>query len=200
MGAAKKDAVNPHFKSKYADFQAVVEASLPVLTKQGLSMVQGTLVEGATVTVSTRLMHGSGEWLESSLTMTARDAGPQSVGSVLTYGRRYGWSTLIGLAADEDDDGEKAQPRPAQNSTATPPQLHQNSTVTPPPDGFDAWLAILEATAKDGTDALKKAWSQSALAFRSHLQNTQRTKVDELKAIAAQHDVLVPELPAKGSK
>lgn len=190
MGAAKKDAVNPHFKSKYADFSAIVDASRPVLAKQGLAILQGTACEGATVTVATRLIHASGEWIESALTMTAKDAAPQSLASVLTYGRRYGWSTLIGLAADEDDDGEKASPRPAQQAQA----------VSSAPEGFDAWLAVLEATAKDGTDALKKAWSQSALAFRSHLQNTQRTKVDELKAIAAQHDVLVPELPAGGKK
>jgi len=199
MGAAKKDATNPHFKSKYADFAAIVDASRPVLAKHGLAIVQSTPTDGATITVATRLIHGgSGEWIESSLTMTARDATPQSIGSALTYGRRYGWSTLIGLAADEDDDGEKAQPRPAQRLQEALPTI-VNNIITPAaaPDGFDAWLAILEATAKDGTEALRKAWSLSALAFRSHLQNTQRTKVDELKAIAAQHDVLVPELPAE---
>ncbi len=191
MGAAKKDAVNPHFKSKYADFGAIVDASRTILAKHGLAIVQSTPTDGALLTVATRLIHAeSGEWIESTLTMQAKDAGPQSLGSAITYGRRYGWSTLIGLASEEDDDAEKASPRPAQQATAP----------SSAPEGFDAWLAILEATAKDGTDALKKAWSQSALAFRSHLQNTQRTKVDELKAIAAQHDALVPELPAEKVK
>jgi len=199
MGAAKKDATNPHFKSKYADFAAIVDASRPVMAKHGLAILQSTPSEGATITVATRLIHASGEWIESSLTMTARDATPQSIGSALTYGRRYGWSTLIGLAADEDDDGEKAQPRPSlvmQRDNSA--QSRDNTPVSAvAPEGFDAWLAILEATAKDGTEAMRKAWSLSALAFRSHLQHTQRTKVDELKAIAAQHDVLVPELPAE---
>jgi hypothetical protein len=190
MGAAVKGSVNPHFKSRYADFAAVVDASRPVLAKQGLALIQGTASEGATVTVATRLLHTSGEWIESALTLTARDASPQALASVLTYGRRYGWSTLIGLAADEDDDGEKASPRPAQ-------PVQEASSV---PAGFAEWLMDLEAIADEGTERLKQTWSQSPLAFRSHLSNTQRGLVDQLKVRAAAKDslasVLISELPA----
>lgn len=192
MGAAKKDAINPHFKSKYADFGAIVEASRPVLAKHGLAILQSTPTEGATITVATRLIHLSGEWIESSLTLTAKDNSPQAVGSALTYGRRYGWSTLIGLAADEDDDGNKAQ-RSTSEAAFIPADSRGNPLVAPV--GFDAWLAVLDQVASDGSDALRKAWKDSPEPMRQYLQNTQRSKVDELKAKAAKAQVLVPELP-----
>ncbi len=163
MGAAKKDATNPHFKSRYADFASVVDASRPVLSKHGLAIVQSTPADGPTVTVVTRLMHTSGEWIESSVTMRSKDDSPQGIGSAITYGRRYGWSTLIGLAADDDDDGNKSSLRP----TAQPERVQ-------PPAGFDDWLTDLEATADVGTDALAQAWSQSPLAMRRHLLDTNR--------------------------
>ncbi len=164
MGAAKKDATNPHFKSRYADFAAVVDASRPVLSKHGLAIVQSTPADGPTVTVVTRLMHISGEWIESSVTMRSKDDSPQGIGSAITYGRRYGWSTLIGLAADDDDDGNKSSLKP----TAQPEPVRA-------PAGFDEWLLAME----------KQAWSQSPLVMRNYLDTTARDKWEAMKAKAA---------------
>lgn len=112
MGHASKDATNPHFKSKYADFAAVVDAIRKPLTDNGLSFVQ--LVGGAkgSVTVTTRLLHASGQSISSTLTMPVGAETPQAYGSAITYGRRYSLSAMVGLASEEDDDGNAASVAP----------------------------------------------------------------------------------------
>ena len=102
--------MNPFFKSKYADLYALIEASFPVLSKYGLSVIQGTrwcnLTNGFYIT--TTLLHESGEWFKSELRMPVggkKDA--QAVGGAVTYGRRYGLAAMCGLA-QHDDDGNIA--------------------------------------------------------------------------------------------
>jgi hypothetical protein len=107
MRGATKDSTNPHFKSKYADLESVWDACRLPLTKYGLSVVQPVSSSGRSVAVATMLMHKSGQWLSSSLTLTAQQDTPQAIGSAITYGRRYGLSAMAGIAP-EDDDGNAA--------------------------------------------------------------------------------------------
>jgi len=108
MGAATKDAANPFFKSRYADLSSIIEASRGALTKNGIAVIQVPSSDGARVTVTTRLLHSSGQWLEGEVSATAKDASPQSVGSSITYLRRYALQSFVGVAT-ADDDGEAAQ-------------------------------------------------------------------------------------------
>lgn len=110
MEGAAKDSTNPHFKSKYADLASVWDACRKPLAKNGLAVMQPVTAEGNAVTVTTILAHSSGEWIAESLTMTAQQNTPQAVGSTITYGRRYGLSSMVGIAP-EDDDGEAATAR-----------------------------------------------------------------------------------------
>lgn len=110
MKPAAKDSINPHFKSRYADLASVWDAARAALTGNGLSVVQGASADGERVTVTTLLLHTSGQWIQDALTSSARDASAQSVGSAITYGRRYGLSAMVGIAP-EDDDAEAATPR-----------------------------------------------------------------------------------------
>jgi hypothetical protein len=110
MRGASKDTTNPHFRSRYADLASVWEACREALTKHGIAVSQLPSADGPQVTVTTLLMHASGEWLSGELTVVAMDAKPQSVGSALTYARRYALSAMVG-EAPEDDDGEAAQGR-----------------------------------------------------------------------------------------
>lgn len=110
---AVKDLVNPFFKSKYADLAAGWEACRAPLAAQELAVVQGVSADGMKVSVTTMLGHSSGQWVRDTLTLEAKDATPQSVGSAATYGRRYGLFAVVGIAP-EDDDAEAAQPRPNQ--------------------------------------------------------------------------------------
>jgi hypothetical protein len=106
---AAKDAENPHFKSRYADLAAVWEACREPLSSNGLSVVQ-TFEQGdpGQITVHTTLLHKSGEWMTNSLTLPVGQNTAQGYGSAITYGRRYGLAALIGVVADEDDDGNAA--------------------------------------------------------------------------------------------
>jgi len=107
MTTAKKDSLNPHFKSKYADLASVWDACREALTKNGLSIVQIPQADGNRITVSTILLHTSGEFIEGDLTMISGANTPQAFGSCITYARRYALSAFVGIAPD-DDDGEEA--------------------------------------------------------------------------------------------
>lgn len=114
----KKDTENPFFKSKYADLAAVWDAARPHLSANGLSFIQMPSAEGNKVTVTGKLLHASGEWIESSISGLAKDASPQAIGSCITYLRRYQLSAMLGIAAEADDDGNAASIPAAKPKTA----------------------------------------------------------------------------------
>lgn len=106
---AVKDSENPHFRSKYADLSAVWEAVRETLHANGLAVIQLPVhVEDERVHLTTRLVHSSGQWIEetASIPVAKRDA--HGFGSGYTYLRRYALSALLGVVADEDDDGNAA--------------------------------------------------------------------------------------------
>jgi ERF superfamily len=103
----KKETDNPYFKSKYADLAGVWESCRPLMLANGLAFVQMPSTSGNIVTVTGTLYHTSGESLDSSLTLTAKDSTPQAIGSAITYGRRYQMCAVLGIAP-EDDDGAAA--------------------------------------------------------------------------------------------
>jgi ERF superfamily len=115
-----KDIENPAYvrgnkAMKYADLATVIDATRPHLAANGLSIIQMPHARFGTddakeLTLTTLLAHSSGEWIASDLTLPAMmrerfDA--QSVGSAITYARRYALAAITGVA-QEDDDGNKA--------------------------------------------------------------------------------------------
>ena len=115
IGAAKKDADNPFFKSKYADLPAVWDACREVLSKNGLAVSQlNTPAADGLLAVRTVLLHSSGQWLASVIELPAKKADPQAYGSAITYARRYALACIVGVVADEDDDAERAMVRGGQ--------------------------------------------------------------------------------------
>jgi len=110
FGAAIKDSANPAYRSKYADLSSCIEATQKALNKNGIAVLQAPQLDGQMVTITTRLQHKSGQWYESDLTLPAvqRDRfDAQSVGSAITYGRRYSLQAILNLAT-ADDDGNAA--------------------------------------------------------------------------------------------
>jgi hypothetical protein len=109
MGGAVKDSSNPFFNSTYADLESVTETVRKPATDNGLSWVQGAGTdESGVVTVTTLLMHSSGEWIRTAVQSRPKDITPQSVGSAITYNRRYGLAAAFGVY-QTDDDGNAAQ-------------------------------------------------------------------------------------------
>lgn len=114
---APKDATNPHFKSRYADLSSIWSACRSALSKHGLAVIQTPSVQDGRVRITTRLIHKSGQWIESELDLKLIQDTPQAVGSAITYGRRYSLSAMVGVVSDDDDDGNVASGRSSQ-----PPQ------------------------------------------------------------------------------
>jgi len=103
LEGAKKESVNPFFKSGYADLHAVIKSSFPFLSKHGLSVSQGNEIIPGAICVTTLLMHTSGQWLRSKIKLPLKDVTSQGVGAAMTYGRRYGLSAIVGIAQYDDD-------------------------------------------------------------------------------------------------
>mgnify|MGYP003525964316 CR=1 FL=1 len=119
---ASKDSNNPFFKSKYADLNSIWDSCRELLSVNGLAVSQLNQVTDLGVIVETVLMHESGEWIsgEMLLPLTKQDA--QAVGSATSYGRRYGLASILGIVADDDDDGNHAsRPQSGQKQLITKP-------------------------------------------------------------------------------
>jgi hypothetical protein len=108
------------FKFKYAELNTFLDESRAALTKNGLAILQPVSADGPLVVITTLLTHKSGQWIAADLIMAAEANTPRAIGSTITYGRRYGLASLIGMAAArEDDDGEAAStPDPAMARAA----------------------------------------------------------------------------------
>ena len=109
----KKNATNPHFKNKFADLGACMDAVREPLNSNGLVLTQTTRsekdAEGSITTfLVTTLHHVSGQSLSTEYPLNPVKHDPQGLGSALTYARRYALCALLGLVADTDDDGEAA--------------------------------------------------------------------------------------------
>lgn len=114
---ASKDKLNPAFKgSKYADLASIWDACRGPLSSNGLSVVQfpvpGPYNKDNFVGLRTVLLHESGESIQDTFYMPVKDmTNAQAVGSALTYARRYSLAAAVGIAPDDDDDGNGATGR-----------------------------------------------------------------------------------------
>jgi hypothetical protein len=112
MAVATKDSKNPFFRSNYADLNAIREAVLPALNKNGIVVLQPTVVtDSGKSFVRTTLLHESGESITSDTEIVCAKANdPQAFGSAMSYARRYSLQSLMCVGA-EDNDGESAMGR-----------------------------------------------------------------------------------------
>ncbi len=130
MPAAKFNATNPFFKSKYADLGSVIETARPVLAKHGLAILQPVISSGnGRIGIRTMVIHESGEFISSDVYIPVLDEKGkslvQSAGSIISYLRRYSLSSTLGIYADEDTDansGKKEEKPKARSKTKTKAQ------------------------------------------------------------------------------
>lgn len=111
MRHAERDSENPHLRNRYADLASVIDACRTALSAHGLSWVQLPAITERGHVLRTRLMHASGQWIESEIPVLTQRQGPQEYGSALTYARRQSLAAMVGVAPDNDDDGELAEGR-----------------------------------------------------------------------------------------
>lgn len=121
LESAKKNAANPHLKSKYANLSAVMAAVEPVRA-HGLWYRQVSHDKPDGACIETVYLHDSGEELSAGLTFVKADKqNPQGFGSAMTYARRYSLQCAFGLDAEDDDGHAASQPR--QTKAPPPPQV-----------------------------------------------------------------------------
>lgn len=108
--ARDKTVSQGKFSFKYAPLDSIMEKIKPLFSSRGLAVVQAVDKESLT----TRLIHTSGEWIESETHLNRDHANMQGFGGEVTYKRRYALSALIGLVSDDDNDA------PAAKKTITP--------------------------------------------------------------------------------
>lgn len=153
MTFAIKDSRNPAFKSTYADLSSVIEACKPALNAAGIAFIQMPATsEPGTIALTTRLLHESGEWIESTATCPLQKVDPQGYGSANTYLRRYSLAAAVGLYQD-DDDGNAAAKAAPQRAAAPKP------AAAP---GIDSIVAQIIADAKRDPAATAAKLAESA--------------------------------------
>ena len=171
---ASKTSANPFFKSKYADLAEVINTAKPVLAANGLSIIQmpgGDAALGI-VSVETMLCHSSGEWVSNvaiaPLNEKISNGKPvppdaQSVGSAISYLRRYSYTAFLGMA-QEDDDGNAASqgntPRTAKDAPGQKKAASQGVRVPPAKkeQPWDLEGAVLDMTSQPDLESLQKSF------------------------------------------
>lgn len=110
--------VNPFHKSRYCDLPETIRCMKEAFARHGLSVVQSPGDANGVPILETRVMHLSGEWIETvtPLIMPGDKATMQSLGGCITYARRYALAALCNVAAEDDDDGNAVSThKPANN-------------------------------------------------------------------------------------
>lgn len=92
--------------STYAPLEELVSKCLPILNKHGLTISQAiSELDSGKMAVVTSLLHSSGDSLSSTMAF-APPNDPQKVGGFITYYRRYSYGAIIGVATEDDLDGD----------------------------------------------------------------------------------------------
>lgn len=137
MPAAPMLAVNPFLKNKYADLGTIIKTATPILSKNGLAVSQQVVTELDRIGVTTTLLHTSGQWIESTVSLPLGGEKGKSIaqeaGSIVTYLRRYSFGAIIGMYTDEDTDGNAPSKNHEQPKVAYEAKEEPQPKVDPEP-------------------------------------------------------------------
>lgn len=167
---------------RYATLDEILRATRPALNRHGIYLFQKVEAADGGLTVETVLgWHGetisSGKLFMPTSSVKGGNAA-QAMGSARTYACRYSLSSFLGIAADDDDDGQSAGPR--GDMTDHRPRSQSNAST-----GFVLTQDIVDAGQKaaySGMSAYQEFWKAQSTACRKSL--TSSGWHDQLKAIA----------------
>jgi len=140
----KKDSNNPFFKSKYASLSTIQDEIQLPLAESGLIYTQHPESNDS---LTTLLIHGeSGEFFQSTYDMHPSKSDPQSLGSAITYAKRYALVAILGLNIDDDDDGNhasgKSESKPEAKNEA---QADTREWLNPKTDNWTKAIEFLQS-------------------------------------------------------
>ena len=168
-------ASNPFFKSKYAPLNDVLNLVRPILSKNGLSVVQAPSGDGENIIVTTTLLHQSGESIEfQPLILKADKATAQGAGSAITYARRYALSAILGISSEDDDDGNHATDTHGKEPD-TPSNTTTDTKVSTLSEKQIARLYAIGKSAGYDTDTVN---SQIKVRFNKNADELTKTEYD----------------------
>lgn len=179
MGKLAKDSQNPYFKSKYASLEAVLEVVKPIFLANDIAICQGSGVSGVNghsgINVVTRLIHASGQWIETDFPVPLSKQDAQAAGSASSYGRRYSLKGLASLAEEDDDAtaaSDETDPRKDRSDDSmkeiTDSQLkelnHLLDTLKATPENIQATCRKYSGDRTEATEALMKSEARRLIA------------------------------------
>jgi hypothetical protein len=174
---AFKTANNPHFRSKYADLSACIDAVKEALNDNGIYLLQKNYDCADGVMLETVFIHESGEMLETGIVhFPANKHDPQGHASALTYARRYSLLSACGIAPESekqtvsfaDDDGNAASKKPKANDKVMADHLAAIDATSNSEELTEAFQAAFEACNGD------QAWQAKVMAAK-------KSRVDRAK-------------------
>lgn len=168
----RKDATNPHYRSKYTPLDTIVEQVGPLLQKHQLIWTTLPVNGESGPALLYRLAHvPTGETLDGTMPLLLGKADSQGLGSAITYARRYSLCAVLNLVADEDDDGNAARPAGASSAATTRPSATEPASESqlkylkslvkqhnPPEQTLRLMLRDVDA---DGVDPTQAGWSKA---------------------------------------
>lgn len=167
---AALNRTNPHFKSRYADLPAIIDAVRGPLAKHGLAFTQTTHLTEFGLVLRTTLLHLSGQSISSEYPLPMLTDKPQIMGGAMTYARRYSLAAICGISADDDLDGNDA----TVNGSGKPITAEQRAEL----------IGMMEKTGADkarfcahlGVEALDKLPASRFAEARTALEAKMKSK------------------------
>jgi len=170
-----KEADAGTYKYKYADLGDVLAAIRPVLAKHGLALIQPTIIDAGTIFVRSRVIHKSGQWIESEFPVAAYSgARHQQVGAALSYARRYAACSLLSIAAEEDTDADSniGDTKPKREGRAREaPTVVQSGDPRPLPPTVGESREVSPEPSSDGVDPRKHRMIESSMRACISVEN-----------------------------
>lgn len=163
---ASKDAENPFVNKRYATLNSVMDACREALIANGIWVAQyPEPTEAGHLGLVTKLVHAeSGQWQSSLMVMPLPKADPQGYGSALTYARRYGLATMVGLVTEIDDDAEGAMPRSGSRKSKAQTALASRQESAPATSARSGTGETSTAQPQAQSNGKQRGGSNSSLA------------------------------------
>jgi hypothetical protein len=183
-----KDKENPHFKSKYADLASGLDCVRPALSAQGIAFVQPTEITDDGVILRTRLIHASGQWIESTYPVS-KFAPHQQLGAALTYAKRQALFALVGICGDDEDDDGVAANAADTSSRKVAPAKREDKGLSDADSAKAADLMLGTLEFCDSEDSLRE-WGKANKATTLKMTREDQQRITQ--AYMAKRAEVVP--------